>query len=151
MNYNFHAERPHCINFTLFAKNTCVPPGQAGYVNGSACRIGAFLVYVVDVAHGLSVAMEPWRFVPQERSQRCIVPRWWRNRHVMSSRLLGRAALLIPVGTLEVHLRSVMCSSNDSWLLSVGLQGGKGGMNVPEHTRGTVDPIWRSTYLHVAA
>jgi FAD/FMN-containing dehydrogenase len=69
--------------------------------------------------------------------------------NVMSSRLLGRAELSLPLELIVVHLRSVMYSASNSGLLIAGLQGGKGVMNVPDHMRGAVNPVWRSTYLHV--
>lgn len=70
--------------------------------------------------------------------------------NVMSSRLLGRAELsLLPLNTLVARLRSVMYTATDSALLVAGLQGGKGVANVPGHMRGAVNPVWRSTYLHV--
>lgn len=71
--------------------------------------------------------------------------------NVMSSRLLGRTELSLPVDELRARLRNVMYSPTNSGLLVVGLQGGKGVANVPKHMRGAVNPVWRSTYLHVMA
>jgi len=71
--------------------------------------------------------------------------------NVMSSRLLGRAEVSIPLEALEANLRSVLYSPTNSGLVIIGLQGGKGVMNVPKHMRGAVNPVWRSTYLHVMA
>lgn len=69
----------------------------------------------------------------------------------MSSRLSGRMKLWIPLEALEANLRNVLCSPSNSGLMVIGLQGGKGVMNVPEHMQGAVNPVWRSTYLHVMA
>lgn len=55
--YDFHAERPESVDYPLFANNTCIPPGQTGYVNGSACTIGALPAYVVNATDGHSVAL----------------------------------------------------------------------------------------------
>lgn len=71
--------------------------------------------------------------------------------NVMSSRLLGRAELSIPPVALEANLRNLLYSPTNSGLMIIGLQGGKGVMNVPKHMRGSVNPVWRSTYLHVMA
>jgi len=69
--------------------------------------------------------------------------------NVMSSRLLGRAELSLPLEQLVAHLRNVMYTASNSGLLIAGLQGGKGVADVPVRMRGAVNPVWRSTYLHV--
>ncbi|KAG9681292.1 FAD-binding domain-containing protein, partial [Aureobasidium melanogenum] len=71
--------------------------------------------------------------------------------NVMSSRLLGRKELSIPPKALQENLRNILYSPTNSGLVIIGLQGGKGVMNVAEHMRGAVNPVWRSTYLHVMA
>ena len=53
---DFHAELPASIDFPLFANNSCVPPGQQGYVNGSDCTLGALPTYVVNATNGHAIA-----------------------------------------------------------------------------------------------
>lgn len=67
---------------------------------------------------------------------------------VASSRLLGRSELSLPVVRIEEYLRRVMANEQNGSMLVIGLQGGKGVHNVPNHMRGAVNPVWRSTYLH---
>ncbi|KAL0940326.1 isoamyl alcohol [Colletotrichum truncatum] len=71
---------------------------------------------------------------------------------LMTSRLLGRKQLCdIPVSTLASYLKKILASQDPAGggFAVIGLQGGIGPRSVPEKMRGAVNPVWRSTYIHM--
>ncbi|KAF9874475.1 hypothetical protein CkaCkLH20_08038 [Colletotrichum karsti] len=71
---------------------------------------------------------------------------------LMSSRLLGRKHLSeIPVTTLASYLKRALAAQDPTGggMMVIGLQGGPGPRSVPEKMRGAVNPVWRSTYIHM--
>ncbi|EMR89580.1 putative isoamyl alcohol protein [Botrytis cinerea BcDW1] len=69
----------------------------------------------------------------------------------LSTHLLGRAQLSdLPMETLSGYLqRALATESGGGTEMIVGLQGGPGPARVPENMRGSLNPVWRETYLHV--
>ncbi|KAF7910257.1 hypothetical protein EAE99_011304 [Botrytis elliptica] len=72
---------------------------------------------------------------------------------LLSTRLLGRAQLSdLPMETVAAYLQRALASQGGGGSqMIVGLQGGPGPVNVPKEMRGSLNPIWRETYLHVIA
>ncbi|KAF6828789.1 isoamyl alcohol [Colletotrichum plurivorum] len=71
---------------------------------------------------------------------------------LMTSRMLGRKELSdLPESTLASYLERIMKAQNPAsgGMMVIGLQGGNGPRNVPEKLRGAVNPMWRSTYIHM--
>lgn len=71
---------------------------------------------------------------------------------LMTSRLLGRKELSdLPVSTLATYLEKIMepQDATSGGMMVIGLQGGNGPRSVPEKMRGAVNPVWRSTYIHM--
>ncbi|KAF4776448.1 FAD-dependent monooxygenase [Colletotrichum scovillei] len=71
---------------------------------------------------------------------------------MMTSRLLGRKELVeTPVSAVSAYLQRLNVPQNPtgSALMVIGLQGGLGPRNVPEVMRGALNPMWRSTYIHL--
>ncbi|TDZ67407.1 FAD-linked oxidoreductase ZEB1 [Colletotrichum trifolii] len=70
---------------------------------------------------------------------------------LMTSRLLGRKELSVPISTLASYLELVSATQDPTGggLVVIGLQGGTGPRNVPEKMRGSLNPVWRSTYIHM--
>ncbi|KAK0380778.1 FAD-dependent monooxygenase [Colletotrichum limetticola] len=71
---------------------------------------------------------------------------------MMTSRLLGRKELAeTPVSAVSAYLQRLNVPQNPtgSALMVIGLQGGLGPRNVPEVMRGALNPMWRSTYIHL--
>ncbi|KZL79201.1 isoamyl alcohol [Colletotrichum incanum] len=71
---------------------------------------------------------------------------------LMTSRMLGRKELSdIPISTLASYLQRLMVAQNPTAtaLTVIGLQGGQGPRNVPEVMRGSLNPAWRSAYIHM--
>ncbi|THV45540.1 hypothetical protein BGAL_0476g00030 [Botrytis galanthina] len=70
---------------------------------------------------------------------------------LLSTHLLGRAQLSeLPMETLAAYLqRALATQSGDGTEMIVGLQGGPGPTRVPENMRGSLNPVWRDTYVHV--
>ncbi|CAD6456915.1 3e953730-ef10-4872-95e2-e05e853e76e3 [Sclerotinia trifoliorum] len=70
---------------------------------------------------------------------------------LLSTRLLGRAQLSdLPMETVAAYLQRALASQSGSGNeMIVGLQGGPGPAHVPENMRGSLNPVWRETYLHV--
>ncbi|TIC96896.1 FAD-linked oxidoreductase apf9 [Colletotrichum higginsianum] len=71
---------------------------------------------------------------------------------LMTSRLLGRKELSdIPIPTLASHLQQLMVTQDPTGtaLMVIGLQGGQGPRNAPEVMRGSLNPAWRSAYIHM--
>ncbi|KAI8261349.1 FAD-linked oxidoreductase ZEB1 [Colletotrichum sp. SAR11_239] len=71
---------------------------------------------------------------------------------LMTSRLLGRKHLSdIDQPTLVSYLKQIMQTQNPTGggMMVIGLQGGPGPRSVPEKMRGAVNPVWRSTYIHM--
>ncbi|EKG19803.1 FAD linked oxidase [Macrophomina phaseolina MS6] len=73
---------------------------------------------------------------------------------VMSSRLVGRRQLVeTPRADVVRYLRTALRAQNQTagTYITVGLQGGPGVADVEEERWGSVNPVWRDTYLHVIA
>lgn len=71
---------------------------------------------------------------------------------VSSSRPLGRSHLSEPpLEALTSHIKKIAATETDGArsMMTIGLQGGLGPMNVPLERRGAVNPIWREVYAHV--
>ncbi|KAJ5010991.1 FAD-linked oxidoreductase ZEB1 [Colletotrichum sp. SAR 10_99] len=71
---------------------------------------------------------------------------------LMTSRLLGRKHLSdIEQPTLVSYLKQIMQTQNPTGggMMVIGLQGGPRPRSVPEKMRGAVNPVWRSTYIHM--
>ncbi|KAK1986371.1 hypothetical protein LZ30DRAFT_757330 [Colletotrichum cereale] len=69
-----------------------------------------------------------------------------------TSRLLGRKELSdIFIPTLASHLQRLMVTQDPTAtaLMVIGLQGGQGPRNVPQVMRGSLNPAWRSAYIHM--
>lgn len=53
---DFHALLPESIDYPLYANNSCLPPGAAGYSASKACDVGALPQYVVNATTEEQVA-----------------------------------------------------------------------------------------------
>lgn len=53
----FHAATPESVGATLFANNSCLPSGVAGYFQSRGCRLGGLPSYVVNATTEKHVAV----------------------------------------------------------------------------------------------
>lgn len=70
---------------------------------------------------------------------------------VSSSRLLGHRHTNIPHQTLRTYLQRAVAAQNATagTYMTVGLSGGPGVIQTPEHRFGALHPAWKSAYLHL--
>ncbi|KAL6889993.1 FAD-dependent monooxygenase [Trichoderma evansii] len=71
---------------------------------------------------------------------------------LLSSRLLGRAQLSdLTIPNLVSNFQRIMLGDDtgSESLLIIGLQAGPGPRSVEQSMRGALNPVWRSTYIHV--
>lgn len=52
----FHASTPESIDATIFANNSCIPPGIDGYLESKSCNVGGLPSYIVNATTDAHVA-----------------------------------------------------------------------------------------------
>lgn len=52
----FHSELPESIDYPIYANNSCLPPGAAGYDEKRGCSLGGLPEYVVNATSEQHVA-----------------------------------------------------------------------------------------------
>lgn len=52
----YHASLPESVGSPLYANNSCLPPGAAGYTAAKGCEIGGLPLYVVNATNEEQVA-----------------------------------------------------------------------------------------------
>jgi FAD/FMN-containing dehydrogenase len=70
---------------------------------------------------------------------------------VSSSRLLGHRHVDLPHSTLKDYLQRAVAAENATagTYMTIGLSGGPGVIQTPEHRFGALLPAWKSAYLHL--
>jgi FAD/FMN-containing dehydrogenase len=70
---------------------------------------------------------------------------------VSSSRLLGHRHVDLPHSTLKGYLQRAVAAENATagTYMTIGLSGGPGVIQTPEHRFGALLPAWKSAYLHL--
>lgn len=52
----YHAAWPESIDYSIYANNSCLPPGVDGYAKGKGCSIGGLPQYIVNASTERQVA-----------------------------------------------------------------------------------------------
>tara|TARA_R110002060_G_scaffold30931_4_gene41515 strand:+ start:2771 stop:3370 length:600 start_codon:yes stop_codon:yes gene_type:complete len=52
----FHAALPESIDYSLYANNSCLPPGTSGYTEQKGCSVGALPMYIVNATSAEQIA-----------------------------------------------------------------------------------------------
>ncbi|PVH73996.1 FAD-binding domain-containing protein [Cadophora sp. DSE1049] len=52
----FHAALPESIDYSLYANNSCLPPGTSGYTEQKGCSAGALSMYIVNATAAEQIA-----------------------------------------------------------------------------------------------
>jgi FAD/FMN-containing dehydrogenase len=70
---------------------------------------------------------------------------------ISSSRLLGHRHVDLPHSTLKGYLQRAVAAENATagTYMTIGLSGGPGVIQTPEHRFGALLPAWKSAYLHL--
>ncbi|CAG7923433.1 unnamed protein product [Penicillium olsonii] len=86
----YHAAWPESIDYSIYANNSCLPPGVDGYTTGKECSIGGLPQYIVNASteHQVATAMK-WA---SQRDIRIVVKG---TGHDLGGRSTGAFALSI--------------------------------------------------------
>lgn len=70
---------------------------------------------------------------------------------VSSSRLLGHRHIDLPHNTIRSYLQRAVAAQNVTagTYMTVGMSGGPGVIETPQHRFGSLHPAWKTAYLHV--
>lgn len=52
----FHSQRPESVDYSLYANNSCLPPGAPGYTQGRGCTLGGLPQYIVNATSEQRIA-----------------------------------------------------------------------------------------------
>jgi FAD/FMN-containing dehydrogenase len=52
----FHSERPESVDYPIYANNSCLPPGSAGFDPTQGCHLGGLPEYIVNATTENQVA-----------------------------------------------------------------------------------------------
>ena len=52
----YHAQWPESVDYSIWANNSCVPPGQDGYTKDKGCNVGGMPQYIVNATSEAQIA-----------------------------------------------------------------------------------------------